>query len=511
VSIDGVPGTVDRARLRRWLEGRLTEAERYDHQAYLDTKRRLAGWLGRRGYAWADVSGTVDVNRDTREANIALEARSGPLVHFGETAVTGHLRVPESAVRNRVAWEPGELYDQQKLEATRGQLYRLGFFRSVRVELVPPGGEVPAGGEVRADLRIDVAPVQRNEVRLGAGFALDNAHYEARLRAGYTRHHFLDPLARLRIDVKPAYSIVRSDEGNRGFGGEGVIALSRDDLFVPLLLGEARLRYQQRELESYSSRGPTVRLGLGRPFLDGSLSIGVGWELSRLSFPRVSEAIDPALREDLGLTGGVMVGFFDQSIALDRRDDILDPQHGYFAELRLEEGGVHAGGDFDYVRATADLRGYVPVVRRLVLAGRVRAGTRLTGELPIVNRYFAGGASSHRGFGHRQLSPFVEGAETRAAIGGAASGLASAEIRYNLMKVYTRWLGVVLFTDAGDVVGSLGDLDGAVHWAAGPGLRYDTPVGPLRVDLGIRLNRLGPDQPEPGERFAFHLSLGEAF
>jgi outer membrane translocation and assembly module TamA len=147
-----------------------------------------------------------------------------------------------------------------------------------------------------------------------------------------------------------------------------------------------------------------------------------------------------------------------------------------------------------------------------VLAGRVRAGA-IYGDLPISERLFSGGASNHRGFGERMLAPFVtETGGTEIPYGGAALLETGLEARVRIGTVRKMPLGGVVFLDGGDVTSRVSELDlDNLHWAAGVGLRLHTIVGPVRADLGYRLNRTGPTQPDPDSRFAFHLSLGEAF
>src|SRR5262249_29930055 len=101
--------------------------------------------------------------------------------------------------------------------------------------------------------------------------------------------------------------------------------------------------------------------------------------------------------------------------------------------------------------------------------------------------------------------------------GGSEMFLGSFETRLDLFRLWKQWLGIAVFMDCGDVTAP-GDLDfGNLNYAVGAGLRYNTIVGPIRVDLGHPLNRLhspGPDglaNPDPGDHFAFHLSIGEAF
>ena len=86
------------------------------------------------------------------------------------------------------------------------------------------------------------------------------------------------------------------------------------------------------------------------------------------------------------------------------------------------------------------------------------------------------------------------------------------ESRLNVKKLWGEWLGVTLFADGGDVVFKSDDiaLDN-LHWALGMGLRYHTIVGPIRFDVGYRVNRSGAGEIQSGDRFAFHLFIGEAF
>lgn len=518
VAIRGLPESLRSEPMVEELRGVLERGSVFDNELYEKVKDDLRGFLILHGYARAEVEGVVEVDRDRREAAIELDARPGPLIRLGQTEIIGLDEVPEEAVRARLAWEPGDVYNPARFDETRSQLYELGFFRGVRIELdePTPGAEAAGAREETTGVNLLLTEVPDHEVRLGGGFAADSAHYQIRARASYTQFHFLHPLAALRFDLEPAYGALRNDTNGRGWSGEGTASLQRHDLFARRVHGEVALRYERIELEPYTSRGPGVRLAIGRPLYDGALRIAGGWELRRLTFPEIHPAIDMATAADVGLVSPYRVAFFDQLVALDRRDNILDPHEGYFLELRAEEGGTWAGGEFDYLKITADARGYLEVSSRVVLAARILFGGTLAGDLPITRRFFGGGAADHRGFGSRQLSPTVSrenpgsGEIERTQIGGEALVESSGEIRLDVARLRNEWLGVVGFVDAGDVTESLGDL-GTPHVAAGVGLRYDTVVGPVRLDVAFRLNRTGAGEPEPGDRWAYHISLGEAF
>ena len=137
------------------------------------------------------------------------------------------------------------------------------------------------------------------------------------------------------------------------------------------------------------------------------------------------------------------------------------------------------------------------------------------GDIPVTERYFSGGSTTQRGFGERRLAPTlvgdVDGTMREVPIGGAELVEANVELRRRLTTIKGMDLGGVTFLDGGDVTEAGGINLGNLHWAAGAGLRLFTPIGPVRLDVGYRLNRTGPGEPDPGSPFAFHLSIGEAY
>lgn len=522
---DGRPA-VHAGALRRMLE--LSPGQRFIYESYELGKERMLQALQLAGFAHAEVRGKVAVDRTAHRVGVRYAITPGPRVRFGEVSVRGLDRLPESVVRHRVTWSPGEIFDPRAVIETRRRLQALRRFQTVRIELADRDPSPVA------DIRITAAEGPPREVRLGVGVGIDPVRWEGRVRLGYRVFGFPDALSTFSTELRPAYAYLRAADGSGELVGEAVASIVREDLFLPLMRGDAFLSYTRDEYEAYASQGARVRVGASRSWLDERLRAGVTWQLALLTFGRVDGVIAPEIRADLGLDGLYRLGTFEQSIAYDARDNPLDARRGIYAELRLREAGAFAGSAFSFVTLTSELRGYLPAGERLVLAARARYGRLLSGPgLPITERYFSGGASSHRGFPQQRLSPAATcdddtatcgddtatGDDDPVAIGGEALIETSVEARLDLLTLRGQWLGIVGFVDGGRVTAGAETLDlrdpSSLRWAAGLGLRYATPVGPLRLDVGYRLNRYGESplvsDDRIRDRLAFHLSIGEAF
>lgn len=497
---------IDPAALRARIPMR--DGQPFDYETWELAKPRLTDALQQLGYAWAQIDGVVLADPERAEAVIRVTVDAGPRAVFGKVALTGVPPGLEDAVNARIQIEPGAPFDPRAIEKTRAQLYEMGRFSLVRVE---PDRTV-RGKEV-VNVAINVGEAPRHELRLGGGIGIDPATYEVHGRAGYSVAGWPTPLVNSRVELRPAYTLLRAgwDQQPRL---EALSAMERLDLFRPRLRGEVEASFAYLTVEAYTSVGPRLRLGLRTPIYRDTINVSAGWQLRRLEFRRLNAAIDAATATELGLDDPYLLGFYEQSVSVDLRDDPVAPRSGAYGEIGVEEGTVAAGGEFDYMRLTPDLRGYVPL-GPLVFAARSRLGVIL-GDLPVTQRFFAGGASSQRGFPVRRLAPTVtstvDGEPVSVVIGGGASLEVGGELRAHLGTIKGLALGGVLFLDGADVTERIGGLDLTnLHWAAGAGLRIATLIGPVRIDVGYRLNRTGVGEPQAGEHLAYHLSLGEAF
>jgi translocation and assembly module TamA len=479
------------------------------YERYADSKNRIRDRLRALGYYHVDVIGRVSWDAVAHTVTVELIIDPGPLVKFGETKVEGATLVPPKDIFARVAWEKGEVYDPELVALTERRLYALGRFSSVHFDPAIETGDGVLGTTVH------VAESKRFELRIGAGFATDSVHSEVRGRGGMTARGFPFAMTTLKLDGLVAPTFLVEERTFLGYEYKLSARADHEDFLLPRLRFGNEFDYSQQITEAYALEGPRGRLSLDRSFFRDHLALGVGWQIRYQDITEVSSAVSDQLRAILGLVSPYQDASYFQSLSLDLRDNPLESRRGFYGELKVQEGGAAAGGHFEYAKVTPELRTYVPVGRSLVMAARAKLGLGFgRGEVvPITERYFAGGASSHRGFAQQRLSPVAMGADGGTVpIGGEALLETSIEGRFDLERLKGNWLQLVLFLDGADVTTERAQLDPLdLHLATGAGLRYQTPVGPLRLDVGYRLNRKGAGEPDPNRAFNFFLGLGEAF
>jgi outer membrane protein insertion porin family len=481
----------------------LQRGDDFEYETYELAKKLLETRIKHAGYAHVQVDGTVAGSGERGSAFIHFEIVPGPLVHFGPVSVTGVDGPLRESVLNRIEVKEGAQFDPDDITDTQSALYDLGRFSAVRVEY-PDEGAPPV-----VPVKISVVMSSRHEWRLGGGFGADAAEYQFRLRAGYSVLGWPTPLTNTRVEVRPRLSLLRDADSSVKPGAEASVSLERLDLFYPKVRGEVRVSYELDNFELYTGDGPRLRLGADSP-IGRRIHVAAGWQLRGLFFRSVSDLLDEQTKKDLGFLDPYRLGFYEQSISLDGRDDIVNPMLGGYGELRVEEGGTAALGRFHYVKVTPEVRGYLGR-RWAVLAARVRVGA-VIGDLPVTQRYFAGGASSQRGFPERRLAPTVTKDGDDVTIGGGALIETSLELRVPIGTLWGLQFGGAAFMDGGDVTEKFEQLDlSNLYWAPGGGLRVGTPIGPVRFDVGYRVNRHGATDVRPDDYFAFHLSLGQAF
>lgn len=466
------------------------------------------------GYPYASVRIAEDEGPSERQRIITLRAEPGQLTVHGPIEIVGNSSVDDNVIRRQLAFRPGMEFRQSRLQESQRILYGRELFQFVNVEPLrteEPQAEIPT--------RVTVIEGDHRRLTVSAGYGSEE---KARGEVNWRHVNFFGGARTAGVEGR--YSSL--DRGVR-------LSFTEPYFFSPRLsLGLSGQSWHTDE-PAYKLNNNGGRVTLTRQFTRGlgsrarprtSLSFTYGAEFEEYSvIPEV--LLDPSQRDDLieaGLDPRTGEGRGTRSfISLDggrnTTDNLLDAKRGYVASIHLEQAGKWLGGDWHYYEVTADGRFYQTVANVAVLAVQARAGS-IDGfdeenlDVPFYKRYFLGGSGNLRGWGRFEVAPLSGLREGFGLpIGGAAFFNTSVELRAPVW----RDLSGVIFLDAGNVWTNPWDFNfNDLRYDVGPGLRYNTPIGPLRVDVGYQLNPISgllvKGEPQ-SRRFRFHFSIGQAF
>jgi len=524
----------------------LREGQAFSLLDYEATRDTLLNRLVNRGYARAEVLASADIRLDTiREASVVYEIYPGTLARFGEIEVRGAEKVSPAVVRRMLTFAPGDLYRQNELLRSQRNLFGLDIFRHARID-----ADLNAEPDSIVPVVVQVNEGDVHRVRIGAGVSTaECANAEAR----WTNRNFLGGARRLEVrgnvanvlaeQLNGAFPCLHTGGGTYGkTTGAFAVDFVQPWFFSPLNTFNAGLFVERRSLpEVFVRTAQGGYLSIGRRLGSRStLTLAYRPELTKLnaaqdlffcvSLVACADRDIQVLRERHWLAPIALSYTRDESNAL------FAPTHGYILRVDLEYAARITGSDFAYSRVAAEWSGYWEIADDVILAGRLRpALARATDEpgaglgLHPQRRFFSGGPASVRGFAQNRLGPKVvsvnatrylllpeseggagcsprevnegtcdagkidqarlPGAFEPRPTGGAALLEGSAELRFPLIGERLRGAA---FVDFGQVWSRADDFGkGGLVWTPGFGIRYFTPIGPIRVDIGYN-----PGKPE---------------
>lgn len=446
----------------------------------LDADAALLDRLRRAGHPLAAIADReVIVDHDAEAMDVTWIIAAGPRAAFARPTIEGDTRVNRELLARVSGRLEGEPFSPQRLERARRELLALGAFDVVRAR---PADRLDADG------RLPVAFAVTDRPRNAAGVALAyETNFGLSGRVFYERRNLFGNAETLRLEAEVARLGETLDllEATYRIGA----TLRRPGL----LDGRTALVLQalavSEKLEAYDRDAVVLAALIERPWRERwLLRGGPSFEQGRVG--------PPGDLSPFTLFGLVMNARYDGT------DSLLDPRRGLRAEATaIPYADLDASGGF--VRSTGTLSTYLDLAGDggSVLALRGSLGSLLgaSNDVPIDKRFFAGGGGSVRGYGFQRIGP-------RDSAGRLRGGLSLVEGSVELRQMVSGQFGVVGFLDAG----SVGELEAPdfsnLRFGAGLGLRYATAIGPLRLDVGLPLNR------EPGDsRFGIYMGLGQAF
>jgi outer membrane protein assembly factor BamA len=407
-------------------------------------------------------------------------------VLLGSVGIRGLEHVDRKLLDEELAGVRGAPLPLTWLETTQRDLAKLGWFRSVLVRPLPDASNAHARVQTWPVL-VEVEERPPRTIQAGLGYSTEE---QVRARLSWEHRQLLGGGRTLRLGAKASGLETRA---------EGAIGWPK--FLYPNTTAELRGELVNETLEAYDARRVAIKLDLSHELAPRTqLRLGHRFELVDVS--DVSESAEDILDDP---EEDSLVSVTSLDLERSTTDNPLDPTRGMLARFGLDLSSVALGSSVDYFGGDVELRTYHPW-RSAVLALRLRAATlkpfRATKpeEIPLTERLFAGGSDTVRGFELQRLGPLDDDDEP---LGGTTLLIGNVEVRVPLRGK----LSGVVFVDGGLV--ELEPLHfelSSMRYSTGLGLRFETPVGPLRVDVGFLLNR-----PADEDRMRVHLSVGQAF
>ncbi|MCQ4347145.1 autotransporter assembly complex protein TamA [Pseudomonas stutzeri] len=463
IRVEGEAAQLARFRVPR--SDKLVAGAVLDHGAYEDAKRLIRNRALRFGFfdgAFVEQSLTVDPEAGL--ADIRLVYASGPRYALGAVQFEGETPLADDLLARMVPFRPGTPYDSDLIGELNRALVSSNYFEDVRVDAAPEN----ASAQRAIPVQVRLQARKPRTLAAGVGYSTDVG---PRLRGTWTRHW-------------------RGEQGHR-LGADFEFSAPRQNLGTwyeipldPPLTDSLRFTtgYQREDLVDTESE----RLTLGvqwqhLPERDWQRILSLRWEQERF---RVGE--------DEGRSSLLLPGIgFARTVS----DHKVDPSRGWRLQADLTGAQRSLLSDVDLLHVNLQARGLTTLEGGHRLLGRVQLGGIASNDFSAVPpslRFFAGGDQSVRGYDYQTLSP-RDGSGKR--VGGRYLAVASAEYQYPIAE---RWR-LATFVDHGNAIDGLSD---PLKTGVGIGVRWVSPVGPLRLDLARALDR------DEGSGFRIHFSMG---
>lgn len=442
------------------------------------------GWR-EAGHPKAGVGGqaiTADHARSQLEASITVAP--GPQARLGALRFVGAERMREERLHAIAGFPSGEVYSPEAVRRSADRLRRTGAFRAVALA----EAETLAPGDV-----LDVTATLTEEAPRRIGFGAEIASFDGlRLEGFWLHRNLFGGAERLRVEAEIAQIGARETGTDYRLGA----TFERPATFTPDTTFSLSAELARKAEDGYVIASGTAGVGLAHIFREGLTGrAGVKFTYSRVTDENPRRVT--LFRNVAFPLGGTW----------DRRDNAFDARRGTYLDAEVMPFAGLSGTESG-ARLRADMRGFQPLGSRVVLAGRVQVGAVFGPSLAQTPRdylFYSGGGGTVRGHPFQSLGvPLARAGLAGPAarqIGGARFAAVSAEVRGKV----TDSIGLVLFYDYGQIGISSFGSGARSHAGAGLGLRYDTGIGPIRLDVAA------PVSGSTGRGAQVYIGLGQAF
>jgi outer membrane protein insertion porin family len=451
------------------------------------------------GHPFTRVAPQIERDEAARTVRVVYRIEDGPRIFIRRIEITGNVRTRDHVVRRELRIVDGDPFTPALVQAAKKRLMGTGFFKSVEIQ----PAKTPEPDSV--DLKVALVEQETAELSFGIGYSMTDGVVGD---ISFADRNVLGSGYAMRVKL---------EAGQKRYGGE--IGFTDPHFLDSSVAAGFDLFYRDVDRTTQSSYkqqryGGTLRLGI--PVTD-TLGTGLSYTFTQNRLYEVGANASPAIKEAAAIAGGTYAtSAIGTSTTYDTRDSRKSPTSGIVATTANDFAGL--GGDARFVRTTADVRAYVPLIDGVTFVGHIGGGT-IGGwggqDVRLLDLFYKGGETV-RGFATAGLGPRDILSANKDALGGKSYYVTSAEVRTPMPFVPPALgLSAMAFADAGSVFGAnataakLPGLSGnsaMPRASTGVGLVWDSPVGPLQASYGFALAQQPGDKVQP-----FNFGLGSGF
>lgn len=484
------------------VKSHLKTGDRLQVAKLLDTQLALATDLANHGFPLVNVETRVQRDDTAKTAIVRFRIKPGPAYVFGNVRVSGTTRISPRVVQEQLPFLAGQVFDQSKLIEGQQRVYRLELFQSVNIRALAADSN---STEIPIEVRVREASART--LKFGIGYGTEDLF---RGSINFRRRNFLGGARRLDAELK--YSDLEPGRAQMRVFQPHFIEARTGLIVSPFYLREEKKVFQSREI-IYKRRSYGGELTAQRQF-NLYTNTFVSYRLEDAKVVPGPAQIDTLM----SIPSSYRKASWGVGLLYNNGQPLFAPTHGHYYALQFDYSGKLSefifNTEFHYLKAVVEARRYREIAPQVVLASRLKLGSLEVLDdpnniAPLEERFYAGGSSSVRGWQRSELGPHFGSTP----IGGKSLLEGSVETRFKIFpeagSSLVRSLGAALFLDFGNVwPTALTYKIEKVRSALGIGLRYETPIGPIRFDVA-RKNYLN-SAIEDG-RWEYYLSVGQAF
>lgn len=473
-----------------------TSGKIYSEAALQEDTYNLQNFYLSKGYLFAQIKESSSVDPQSEKVDISYNIEEKEIAYVERVEIRGNTKTKDKVIRREIRLKPGDKFDGEKLKRSKERLDNLGYFEEIAFDSEP--GSEPN----KEDLIVNVKETQTGSFSFGGGYS--------------TVDQFIG-----FVEIEQKNFDIANFPNFTGGGQDLVLRTQMGSVvqdfrlsFTEPWIFDHPVSFGFDAFKSVHDRETDVGYGYNEKRIGGDLRLGkefseylkgdMMYKIEEITISQVSDDASADFRNEIGTN---TLSSMDFTLTRDTRDNIFNPTKGAVLSGSFGCTGGLLGGDKDFLKLFSVFSKYFGFWEKSVVEAKLRSGLLFTfadtHDIPIYERFYAGGADTIRGYNERKVGPIDFTSED--PIGGESLLIGNIEYNYAVMD----FIKLATFFDVGNVWRKVEDFGtGDFKAGMGVGLRIKTPFGPMKLDYGIPLN----DEPgEEGKAGKFHFSMSRTF